>query len=145
MASPAGRAAEAAPQCLICGTALDGPLGYLFRLVGVGRSARNPNLCTRCGTHAEEGRIVELTVLFADLTAFTELTHRLGPERTHEIVDAFLKTATYVLVRRGAFIDKYVGDAVMAFFNAPIRYEDHAARAARAALELQREMPRLSE
>jgi len=144
MASLAGRADEAAPQCLICGTVLDGPIGYLFKLVGIGRSARNQNLCTRCSTHAEEGRVVELTVLFADLSSFTELTHRLGPERTHEVVDAFLKTATYVLVRHGAFIDKYVGDAVMAFFNAPIRYEDHAARAVMASLELQREMPRLS-
>ena len=144
MASLAGRAADA-PQCVICGTALDGPLGFMFKLVGIARSNRNPNLCTRCGTHAEEGRVVELTVLFADLTSFTELTRRLGPERTHEVVDAFLKAATYILVRHGAFIDKYVGDAVMAFFNAPIRYEDHAARAVKAALELQREMPRLSE
>ena len=137
----AERADRGAPQCLICGTVLDGPIGYLFKLVGIGRSARNQNLCTRCSTHAEEGRVVELTVLFADLSSFTELTHRLGPERTHEVVDAFLKTATYVLVRHGAFIDKYVGDAVMAFFNAPIRYEDHAARAVMASLELQREVP----
>jgi hypothetical protein len=47
-------------------------------------------------------------------------------------------------VRRGAFINKYVGDAVKAFFNAPIRYEDHAARALAAALEIEAEMPALS-
>src|SRR5919112_3566426 len=134
-----------APECVICGTALAGPLGAVLRLLGINRSARNPNLCNRCNTHVEEGRVVELTVLFADLSSFTELTRRLGPERTHAVVDAFLKSATYALVRHGAFIDKYVGDAVMAFFNAPIRYEDHAARAVKAALELQREMPRLSE
>jgi adenylate cyclase len=134
-----------APECVICGTALAGPLGYLFRLVGINRSARNPNLCNRCNTHVEEGRVVELTVLFADLSGFTEMTRRLGPERTHAVVDAFLKSATYALVRHGAFIDKYVGDAVMAFFNAPIRYEDHAARAVNAALEIEGEMPALSE
>lgn len=134
-----------APECIICGAALAGPLGYLFRLVGINRSTRNPNLCNRCNTHVEEGRVVELTVLFADLSGFTEMTRRLGPERTHAVVDAFLKSATYVLVRHGAFIDKYVGDAVMAFFNAPIRYEDHAARAVNAALEIEGEMPALSE
>ena len=134
-----------APECVICGTALAGPLSYLFRLVGINRSARNPNLCNRCNTHVEEGRVVELTVLFADLSGFTEMTRKLGPERTHAVVDAFLKTATYALVRHGAFIDKYVGDAVMAFFNAPIRYEDHAARAVNAALEIEGEMPALSE
>lgn len=133
------------PECVICGTALAGPLGYLFRLVGVSRSTRNPNLCNRCNTHVEEGRVVELTVLFADLSSFTELTRRLGPARTHAVVDAFLKSATFSLVKHGAFIDKYVGDAVMAFFNAPIRYEDHAARAVASALEIQAEMPALSE
>ena len=134
-----------APECVICGTALAGPLGYLFRLVGINRSARNPNLCNRCNTHVEEGRVVELTVLFADLSGFTAMTRQLGPERTHEVVDAFLKSATYALVRHGAFIDKYVGDAVMAFFNAPIRYEDHGARAVAAALEIEAEMPALTE
>lgn len=134
-----------APECVICGTALAGPLGALFRMVGISRSARNPNLCNRCNTHVEEGRVVELTVLFADLSGFTAMTRQLGPERTHEVVDAFLKSATYALVRHGAFIDKYVGDAVMAFFNAPIRYEDHAARAVAAALEIEGEMPALAE
>jgi class 3 adenylate cyclase len=133
------------PACVICGTALAGPLSYLFRLVGISRSSRNPNLCNRCNTHVEEGRVVELTVLFADLSSFTELTHRLGPERTHAVVDAFLKSATFALVKHGAFIDKYVGDAVMAFFNAPIRYDDHGARAVAAALEIQAEMPALTE
>jgi adenylate cyclase len=136
--------ANVAPECVICGTALAGPLGALFRLLGINRSARNPNLCNRCNTHVEEGRVVELTVLFADLSGFTAMTRQLGPERTHEVVDAFLKSATYALVRHGAFIDKYVGDAVMAFFNAPIRYEDHGARAVAAALEIEAEMPALS-
>jgi len=134
-----------APECVICGTALAGPLGAVFRLVGINRSARNPNLCNRCNTHVEEGRVVELTVLFADLSGFTSMTRQLGPERTHQVVDAFLKSATYALVRHGAFIDKYVGDAVMAFFNAPIRYEDHGARAVAAALEIEAEMPALTE
>jgi adenylate cyclase len=134
-----------APECVICGTALAGPFGALFRLVGISRSARNPNLCNRCNTHVEEGRVVELTVLFADLSGFTAMTRQLGPEHTHQVVDAFLKSATYALVRHGAFIDKYVGDAVMAFFNAPIRYEDHGARAVAAALEIETEMPALSE
>ena len=137
--------ATVAPECVICGTALAGPLGYLFRLVGINRSARNPNLCNRCNTHVEEGRVVDLTVLFADLSGFTAMTRQLGPERTHAVVDAFLKSATYALVRHGAFIDKYVGDAVMAFFNAPIRYEDHGARAVAAALEIEAEMPALSQ
>jgi class 3 adenylate cyclase len=79
--------------------------------------------------------MVEITVLFADLSSFTELTHELGAEKTHEVVDAYLRMATDVLVKHGAFIDKYVGDAVMALFNVPVHYDDHARRAVNAAME----------
>jgi len=65
---PGGRAGFSA-QCRICGTALEGPLSLVFRAAGIKRSPRNPNLCNRCGTHVEEGRMVELTVLFADLSS----------------------------------------------------------------------------
>jgi class 3 adenylate cyclase len=109
------------------------------------RSSRNPSLCNRCNTHVVEGRIIEITVLFADLSSFTELTHELGPERTHEVVDRFLKMATAVLVRHDAFIDKYLGDGVMAFFNVPIQREDHAGQAVLAALEIQAGLPALKE
>jgi adenylate cyclase len=115
---------------------LSGAMSVVFRTFGVKRSPRNPNICTRCSTHVEEGRVVEITVLFADLSSFTELTHDLGAEKTHEVVDAFLRMATSVLVKYGAFIDKYIGDAVMALFNVPLRHEDHARRAILAAIEL---------
>lgn len=134
-----------APRCVICGTALRGPLGYLFRFAGIRRSTRNPYLCNRCNTHTEEGRIVELSVLFADLSAFTELTHKLGPEHMHRIIEAFFQMATQVLVQHGAFIDKYLGDGVMAFFNVPIHMENHAVQAVAAALEIQAGMAQLRE
>ncbi|HZA56286.1 MAG TPA: adenylate/guanylate cyclase domain-containing protein [Candidatus Udaeobacter sp.] len=133
-----------AAQCSICGTLLSGAMSVVFRTVGIRRSPRNPNLCTRCGTHVDEGRVIEITVLFADLSSFTEMTQDLGPDRTHEVVDAFLRMATDVLVRHGAFIDKYVGDAVMALFNVPIRQGDHARRAVFAATELTSELQSLS-
>ena len=123
-------------QCRVCGTLLSGAMSVVFRTVGIKRSSRNPNICTRCSTHIDEGRLAEITVLFADLSSFTELTHDLGAERTHEIVDAFLRMATDVLVQHGAFIDKYIGDAVMALFNVPIRSKDHARHAILAGTAL---------
>lgn len=123
-------------QCRVCGTLLSGAMSVVFRTVGIKRSSRNPNICTRCSTHIDEGRLAEITVLFADLSSFTELTHDLGAEKTHEVIDAFLRMATDALVKHGAFIDKYIGDAVMALFNVPIRYEDHARRATLAGTEL---------
>lgn len=81
--------------------------------------------------------MVEMTVVFADLCHFTGLTAKLGPQRTHEVVDAFLKMASQALVGQDAVIDKYLGDAVMAFFNVPIKHEDHPLRAVRAAVAIQ--------
>jgi class 3 adenylate cyclase len=123
-------------ECLVCGTTLEGPLGLLFHLFGITRSTRNPNVCNRCDAHMQEGRVIELSVIFADLTGFTAMTNRLGPERSYEVVDAFFKMANEVLIRNDAFIDKYIGDAVMAIFNAPIPNAKHARGATTAALEI---------
>jgi adenylate cyclase len=129
-------AAHLAAQCGICGTVLTGAAGAVYRIFGIKRSSRNPNLCTRCSTHVEEGQLIELTVMFADLSSFTELTQDLGAHRIHEIVDAFLRMATGFLIKHGGFIDKYVGDSVMALFNVPIRQDDHAQRAVVSATEI---------
>ena len=133
---PGSREPPLALHCVICGTPLGGPVSMLFRIFGIGRSSRNPNLCSRCNTHVAEGDVKNLTVLFADLSGFTQLTGTVGSDRAFELADAFLRMSTSVLVRQGAYIDKYVGDAVMALFNAPIRLEDHAARAVAASVEI---------
>ena len=121
-------------ECQVCGTALGGTLGLLFHLFGIRRSRHNPNVCNRCDAHMQEGRVIELSVIFADLTGFTEMTHRLGPERSYDVLNAFFKMANEVLIKNDAFIDKYIGDAVMAIFNAPIPNVQHARGATTAAL-----------
>jgi adenylate cyclase len=136
---------QTSQECLVCGTALEGPLGLMFHLFGITRSAHNPNVCNRCDAHMQEGRIVELTVVFADLTGFTELTNRLGPERSYDVVDAFFKMSNEVLIKNNAFIDKYIGDAVMAIFNAPIQSADHARHALSAAIGIQEGLKSVSE
>jgi class 3 adenylate cyclase len=68
-----------------------------------------------------------MTVIFADLSSFTELTSRLGATTTYSVADEFLRLASTTLTSHGAFIDKYIGDAVMALFNVPIKRADHAA------------------
>lgn len=137
--------AESGPRhCAVCGVPLSGVWAAFLRLAGVSRSPRNPRLCTRCNAHFEQGGLVELTVVFADLSSFTAMTAEVGASRSYEVVDAFLRQASETLSSRGAFIDKYIGDAVMAFFNAPIRRADHRARALEAAAELQARLPELS-
>lgn len=133
-----------AKVCRVCGTALHGPLGRLFHLFGIRRSVRNPNVCNRCDAHLLEDKTVEVTVLFADLTAFTRITNELGAERSYEIITAYFAMAKDVLFRYDAYIDKYIGDAVMAFFNIPIRNPLHSQSALKAAMAIQQGMEALS-
>ena len=134
-----------AANCAVCGIPLSGLAAVFLRWRGIRRSPRNPNCCTQCGAHLEEGRLVEMTVVFADISSFTEMTGRLGANATYSVVDEFLRLASTTLMSHGAFIDKYIGDAVMAFFNVPIKRADHAAAAVAAAAKLQALLPGLSE
>ena len=134
-----------AANCVVCGIPLVGFAAAFLRWRGIVRSPRNPNCCTQCGAHLEEGRLVEMTVVFADLSSFTEMTGRLGANTTYSVVDEFLRLASTTLMSHGAFIDKYIGDAVMALFNVPIKRTDHAAAAVAASAKLQELLPGLSE
>ncbi len=136
---------QLAANCLVCGIPLVGLAAVILKWRGIRRSPRNPNCCTRCGAHLEEGRLVEMTVVFADLSGFTEMTGRLGPTTIYSVVDEFLRLASTTLISHGAFIDKYIGDAVMALFNVPIKRADHAAAAVAASAKLQELLPELSE
>lgn len=82
----------------------------------------------------------EATVFFSDLVGFTDLSEQLRdqPELMVEIVNAYLDETSECLHRHGAYVDKYIGDAVMAVLGAPQNLPDHALAACRAALETQR-------
>lgn len=81
----------------------------------------------------------EATVFFSDLVGFTDLSEQLRdqPELMVEIVNAYLDETSECLHRHGAYVDKYIGDAVMAVLGAPQHLPDHALAACRAALETQ--------
>jgi class 3 adenylate cyclase len=78
----------------------------------------------------------EVTVLFADLRGFTALAERLPPERLIEVVNGYLALATEVILTYGGMLDKFMGDAVMALYNAPLDQPDHALRAVQTAFAL---------
>ena len=89
-----------------------------------------------------EKRVV--TILFADISGFTQMSERLEPEEVSEIMNTVFDALTDVIVENGGTIDKYIGDCVMALFGAPRSYGDDAERAVRAALILQEEIKKLS-
>lgn len=86
------------------------------------------------GRHPDERRIV--TVLFVDLTGFTELMQRLDPEAVTEHINRYFDVVTDAVNTYGGFVDKFIGDAVMALFGAPKATEADPERAVRTALEI---------
>jgi class 3 adenylate cyclase len=84
------------------------------------------------------GEVVEVTVLFADLTGFTPFSERTAPSDVVRMLNTTLSAAVPIVFAEGGSVIQFAGDALMAVFNAPLRQPDHALRAARAALAVQR-------
>ncbi len=80
----------------------------------------------------------ELTMFFSDLEKFSTFSERLAPPQLIELLNAYLTEMGAILKEEGAYLDKFIGDAIVAFWNAPVPQADHAARAVRAALRCQR-------
>ncbi len=83
------------------------------------------------------GKKKEITIFFSDLAGFTTLSEKLDPSVLVDVINEYLTAMCRVLHDEGATIDKYVGDAIVAFWGAPLPQPDHAVRACRAALQNQ--------
>jgi class 3 adenylate cyclase/tetratricopeptide (TPR) repeat protein len=111
---------DVARFCLACGT----PLGD-------------------SGTAREERKVV--TVLFADLVGFTSRAEQLDPEDVRAMLSPYYARLRQELERRGGTVEKFIGDAVMALFGAPVAHEDDPERAVRAALAIRDGLTELNE
>lgn len=87
----------------------------------------------------------EITILFSDIRGFTSLTESLEPEEISNYLNEYFTEMVKVILKHNGTIDKFMGDAIMAFFGAPIQYNDHAIQAAKAALEMVETLQKLNE
>jgi adenylate cyclase len=85
----------------------------------------------------------QLSILFSDIRGFTDLSETLEPEALREVLHDFLDPMSEIIVNQGGTIDKYMGDAIMALFGAPLDLPDHAGQACRAALLMSRALKEL--
>jgi adenylate cyclase len=84
-----------------------------------------------------EGEAREMTVMFCDVHNFTAISAHLQPKQVAQLLNALFTPLTKILHKQRATIDKYMGDAVMAFWGAPLLDTEHAAHSIMAALEIQ--------
>ena len=92
-----------------------------------------------------EGQSREMTVLFSDIRGFTNFSEKLPPAELAEVLNAYLSTMTRIVQQHRGTIDKYIGDAIMAFWNAPVDLADHASRAVQTALDMQAALAQLNQ
>jgi adenylate cyclase len=97
---------------------------------------RDPNLLA--------GRNHEVTVLFSDIRGFTTFSERLGPELTCQVVRDVIERQSDRITMYGGAVVNYIGDGILAMWNAPVAQADHVQRACRAALAMMCELPALN-
>lgn len=91
------------------------------------------------------GEKKELTILFSDIRGFTTLSESMSPEKLIEILNRYFTPMTQSVLDYGGMLDKYIGDAVMAFFNAPVDVKNHADAACYSALSMIEKLDKLNE
>ena len=86
------------------------------------------------------GEKKELSILFSDIRGFTSISEAMEPEKLIRLLNRYFSPMTEAVLNNGGMLDKYIGDAVMAFFNAPVSIEKHADAACKAALQMIEEL-----
>ncbi len=87
----------------------------------------------------------EITVLFSDIRDFTTISEGLSPERLVRLLNNYLDPMTRIVLKHGGMLDKYIGDAIMAIYNAPVEIPDHPLKAVLTGLEMLKELRGLNE
>ncbi|MBL8099162.1 MAG: adenylate/guanylate cyclase domain-containing protein [Anaerolineales bacterium] len=86
-----------------------------------------------------------ITILFSDIRGFTTLSEKMTPEGVVALLNPYLEAMSKVIYKHGGTVDKYEGDAIIAFFGEPVHYEDHALRALNASLDMRKALYEMRE
>jgi adenylate cyclase len=87
----------------------------------------------------------EMTVFFLDIAHFTSISEKLDPERLTQFLNVYLSTITDIILKNDGVVDKYIGDCVMAFWNAPLDLPEHRLKGCLSAVECIAAVERLNE
>jgi adenylate cyclase len=125
------------PRCIVCEQPFQGLGGTFLRVfTGYRASRMSPNVCNFCDDKLPPGGAeVDIAVLFADMRGSTALGERLGPTAYAALLNRFYRATSHVLVAAEGWIDKLVGDEIMALF-VPAMGPDYRGRSVTAAIQL---------
>ncbi len=127
------------PRCRLCAAPFAGIGAPLMPAIGKRPAANNPNVCNKCFTFISEhhgGAEITLSLLFADIRGSTSLAEIMPPSEYRALIDRFYNVSADAVFEHDGFLDKFVGDEVVATFAPLLSGEMHAARAVDAARRL---------
>ena len=127
------------PRCKVCAAPFSGIGAVATRFFMHGRSNANPTMCGLCFRQLADhpgGAEVEVSIVFADIRGSTAIAERIGPAAFSAALQEFYTIAARAVEGHGGFVDKYLGDGVMALFVPVMAGEMHGERALSAAIEL---------
>jgi adenylate cyclase len=127
------------PRCKVCAAPFHGFGSLLTRVVMHGQSVANPTMCGMCFRKLADhpgGAEVDISIVFADIRGSTAIAERMGPVAFREALQRFYEVSARAVEARDGFVDKYLGDGVMALFVPIFTGEAHADRAIEGAVEL---------
>ncbi len=87
----------------------------------------------------------DISIIFSDIRGFTTLSEKLTPEEVVALLNPYLEAMSKVIYKHGGTVDKYEGDAIIAFFGEPVPFTDHAVRALRASLDMRKALAELKD
>jgi adenylate cyclase len=129
------------PRCRLCAAPFAGAAAPVMRMIGKRPADHNPNWCSSCFDFITEhhgGAEIELTLLFADIRGSTGMAEGMSPGAYRAILDRFYDVAAQAIIDHDGFVDKFVGDEVVATFAPMLSGERHTAQAVEAAQDLLR-------
>lgn len=137
---PIFRALPTDPRCHICYIPFHGIGGFIAkRLLDVKPSPMNPHICDTCERFAERypgGTEIDVSILFADIRGSTPLAEKMGTQEFSKLIHRFYIAGTKPLYSNYAFIEKFIGDGLTAFFSPAFAGPNHALTAIKAGREI---------
>jgi adenylate cyclase len=133
------RRVPSGPRCKVCSAPFHGVGKVLTRVVMHGQSTSNPTMCQMCFgklSNHPGGAELDISIVFADIRGSTAIAERIGPAAFRAALQEFYRLAARSIEDRDGFVDKFLGDGVMALFVPVLAGDRHAERALSAALDI---------
>ena len=131
------------PYCKVCHVPIRGLRSIFSRVRGITADTTNPQFCSKCSEVDFPPREQVITALFCDIRNYTALAEKQTPSEIADLLSEYFTYVSRVIINNEGVVEKFVGDAVFSFFNAPMPLERHERVAVQAAMQIRHVVHRM--